>query len=387
MSNDEKIIEMKGKNPSLIKRLLLLFLVIAIVLVALAFVLFPDAMNLDGLRRWVKYQNLDPESGSLFTFDTHTSNRYVNFDDGLAVASVGGLSTYQGNGHEAVVSQGQLSVPAIAASDDLVMAYDVGGTALLAVSNSGGELLRVTADKPILDADLSQNGSICYTSGAAGYKSVLTVYNDRQERIYRWLSSTTYMPLCAISPKGDRLAAIGLDQKNGAFSSTLNLFRTDAEVMEKSVDLGNSLIYDLLYFDDKTICAIGETGVQLLDPAGARIADYSYEGSYLKDFDAGGDGFLTLSLNMYRAGNRYTLVTMDEDGNEIARLYLGQEILDLSASGKYIAVLTPNGLTVYNRNLQVYAETMETGSATAILMRDDGSVLLLGNGAGELFIP
>ena len=96
---------------------------------------------------------------------------------------------------------------------------------------------------------------------------------------------------------------------------------------------------------------------------------------------------MTLSLNMYRAGNRYTVVTVDEAGQELGSLYIGEEILDLSACGKYIAVLTPENLTVYTRDLQVYAQTMDTGTATGVLMREDGSVLLLGSGIGELYVP
>ena len=96
---------------------------------------------------------------------------------------------------------------------------------------------------------------------------------------------------------------------------------------------------------------------------------------------------MTLALNMYRAGNRYRLVTVDNKGNKIAELYLGKEILDLSSSGRYIAVLTPEGLTIYTQNLAVYHETLETGNATSVLMREDGSVLLLGNGKGHLYIP
>ena len=68
-------------------------------------------------------------------------------------------------------------------------------------------------------------------------------------------------------------------------------------------------------------------------------------------------------------------------------VYVGQEILDLSASGKYIAVLTPKGLTVYDRNLSVCSQTEDTKGATAVLMRQDGTALLLGGGTGTLYIP
>ena len=372
----------------LLKRIIAIVLIVFVICGIVAMILFPDALNVDAIRRWVRYLNVRSSGAEgIFSFDSHNSNRYANFDGGLAVASVGGLNTYEQDGREAIVSQGQLALPAIDAGGDLVMAYDVGGSSLLAVHRRNGEVLRITSEKAILDADISDGGDICYMSSAAGYKSVLTVYNDRQELTYRWLSSSTYMPLCTVAENGMQLAAVGLDQKDSSFESTLNLFRTRYDQIEKTVSLGNELIYDLEYLDEDLICAVGESSVQYLSSAGEPIGTYSYGDQFLKDYDMGGDGFLVLSLNMYRAGNRYTLVTVDASGQEIASVYLGQEILDLSACEKYIAVLTSDGLTVYNRLLEVYAETEDVGAATSVLAREDGSVLLLGAGMGNLYVP
>ena len=283
--------------------------------------------------------------------------------------------------------QKQMALPQLQVRGDLAMAYDVGGGSLLALHRKNGEVLRLEENRAILDADLSEGGYLCISSSASGYKSVLSVYNSSQNLIYRWLSSTTYIPLCSVSADGRWLAAVGLGQSGGAFESSLLLFRTDSEDIQRSVSLGSQLIYDLMFVGDKTICAVGETSVQFLSLEGELLGSYAYEDRYLKDFTDGGDGFLTLAVNMYRAGNRYSLVTVDEKGRELASVYLGQEILDLSACGRYIAALTSEGLTVYTQSLSVYAETADTGSATSVVMRKDGSVLLLGNGQGRLYLP
>ena len=372
----------------LLRKIAWLLVVAVVVFGTLAVVLFPEALNIDGLRRAIKYWNVsdDGETGR-YSFDAHNSNCYGMLNNGLAVASVGGLSTYAPDGTEQVVSQAQLALPAMQTGKNIAMAYDVGGTTLLAVRANGGEVLRVTSEKEILDADLSPDGSLCYISSAAGYKSVLVVYNEKQEMVYRWLSSSTYMPVCAIAPKAEAAAVVSLSQSGGSFQSNLELFRTDSEQIAGTVSLGNQLIYDLTYLGDKKLCAVGETDVRFFDEQGNAVGSYGYGGRFLKDYHYGGDGFLTLSLNMYRAGNRYTLVTVDETGAEIASLFIGEEILDLSVCGKYIAVLTNQGLTIYNRNLKIYAETDTVNHATAVLMREDGTALLLGAGKGWLYIP
>ena len=388
MSDKEIAFPQKPRKGRWLGRILALLLTAAVVLGIVACMLFPDALNLDALHRWVKYLNVKTDGdGGTYSFDSHNSNRYASFDDGLAIASVGGLSVHTSDGREAIVSQGQLSLPVLQTGKDLAMTYDAGGATLLAVHHRNGEVLRITSEKAILDADISAGDDICYASSASGYKSVLTVYNDRQERIYRWLSSSTYMPLCAISDNGVQLAAIGLDQKNGTFESTLNLFRTHFDQIERTVPLGNELIYDVDYTADDVIVVIGETTVRFFDSAGDILGNYGYGDSFLKDFDLGGNGFLTLSTNMYRAGNRYSIVTLDLHGRELASVYIGQEILDLSACGKYVAVLTMDGLTIYNRLLEEYAHTEDVGTATSVVMCEDGTALLLGGGTGKIYIP
>lgn len=393
MSEDNLILldpdqEKKHKQKRLLKRAVILLITVVAVCCLVALFLFGDGINLDSMRRWVKYMNVrdDGVYGS-YSFDSHSSNRYGSVQDGLALASVSGVSLYGESGEEETNVQIQLSLPRLVARDEIAMAYDVGGYGLVAVHSQKGEVLRLAESRPILDADLSDGGHIALASSASGYKSVLSVYNDEQLLVYRWLSSSTYLPLCAVSSDGKWLAAIGLGQSGGAFDSSLLLFRTDSEEVQHTVSLGSQIVYDLLFLNNNTICAVSENGLQFVDTNGEFLGDCDYHDLYLKDYDDGGDGFLCLSLNMYKAGNRYSLVTVDEKGNQLAEVYIGQEILDLSACGKYVAVLTPEGLTIYNQYLSVYHQTIDTGNATSVVMREDGSVLLLGSGSGNLYIP
>jgi len=263
-------------QKGLIKKMVLFSVVIAVVCSVLALFLFADGLNLDSIRRWVKYMNVsDSGTYGMYAFDSHGSNRYGQFDDGLAIASVSGLNTYDENGEERFVVQEQLALPQLLLNDDLAVAYDVGGHNLLAVQRKNGEVLRLEENRPILDADLSSGGYLCTSSSASGYKSVLSVYNHEQDLVYRWLSSTTYIPLCAVSPDGKMLAAVALGQSNGVFESKICIFATNSEEIQQTISLGSQLIYDLLFVDGSTICAIGEDSVMYLSPAGEELGSCS----------------------------------------------------------------------------------------------------------------
>ena len=165
------------------------------------------------------------------------------------------------------------------------------------------------------------------------------------------------------------------------------MFRTDSESVHQTAVLGDQLYYDISFINESIICLVGEYSSVFYSLDGECLGAYSYLDRYLKDYTDGGDGFLTLSVNMYKAGNRYSVVTVGPDGEELASVYIGQEILSLSSCGKYIAVLTTSGLTIYDQDLQVYAQTSERGAYTDVVMREDGSALLLGGGQGKLYIP
>ena len=390
--NMENITELNtDKIPdrrALVKKIVVFVVIVAAVCCSVALFLFNEGLNLDGLRRWGRYLTVrNDENFGVYSFDSHSSNRYEKMGDDLIVASIGGLSAYDKNGAERHVLQKPLELPQLLVSGNMAVAYDVGGSTLLALQKGKGEVLSLEETHPILDADLSSNGAICLSSSASGYKSVLSVYNEEQDLIYRWLSSTTYFPLCALAPNGRDMAAIAMGQTDGVFESSIYLFRTDSEEIQNKISLGNELVYDITFLDSDLMCAVCETGVQYFNMKGEQLGHYSYTDEYLKDFDLGGNGFLTLSTNMYRAGNRYSLTTVNEKGKEIASCYIGEEILDLSAGGRYIAVLTPGKLTIYTQSLHVYHETTQIGSTTAVVMREDGSVLLLGSGQGNVYIP
>ena len=64
-----------------------------------------------------------------------------------------------------------------------------------------------------------------------------------------------------------------------------------------------------------------------------------------------------------------------------------EEVVDISAAGRYVAALYTDRLVVYNLALGVYASLSGTENIQNVLMRPDGSALLLGGSSAQLFLP
>ena len=135
------------------------------------------------------------------------------------------------------------------------------------------------------------------------------------------------------------------------------------------------------------IWTVSDTALTLAGLDGQVEAAYAFPGEFLRGYDLGSGEFAALLLGRYRSGSVGRLVTVGKDGTEMASLDVTAEVLDLSAAGRYLAVLYADRLVIYNPQLQVYATQEDTGSATGVLMRADGSALLLAPDAASLFLP
>ena len=120
---------------------------------------------------------------------------------------------------------------------------------------------------------------------------------------------------------------------------------------------------------------------------GKLTGTYSYDGEYLREYDLGGDGFTALLLNRYQSGSVGRLVTVDDEGAEIASLDISEEVRSLSANGRYLSVLYEDRLVVYNSDLEIYATLHGPEHTREVLTRTDGSVLMIASDSAQLFLP
>lgn len=374
----------KGRG-SRVWRIVLFALLAVLICGAVALYVFRD--ELDAERFFTPSESTQAQTAQRITFDAHSANQYADLDGELAIGAVSGLRVYSISGEQTVSVNASLSTPQVLTAQKHVLAYDAGGYSLVQAHRRNGEVLNLTTSEPIVDADLAPDGSVCYTDCESGSKTVTYVYNKDQQMIYRWLSTSQFLPLCTINSGASTLACIAMGQSGGIYESSLVILRTNEEQIDTTVSLGNELIYDLEFVNDATLCAVGESSLHFLSSSGTRLGKYDYTDAYLKDFSLEGDGFLTLTLNMYKAGNRYSVVTVGYDGAELGTLSSDVQILDVSASGGYVAVLSAQKLMICDKNMQLVSEQENAVSATNVVMRDDGSALLIASGYAELMTP
>lgn len=396
--NDRQEVPNGKKKPNILVRLLAFLVTLALIFGAVTLVVYRDRLNFDVIRRYFAYRSLERnDSGQAESFAHEGSTRdiFVSAGENLLVCSTTGVRLFSGSGTQYANEQIVMEQPVAMAAGEWSLAYDAGGKSLYLFQDKE-KVFSLGADngKTILSARVNENGWLAVVTQAASYKGSVTVYNPQQQPMLQLNRSSGFVMDAVVTEDGKYLATVTVSQSGASFASSLDFYRLDRTEEETEPDasctLDGSVILDLRE-QDGTMWALGDTGVFAVSLAeknlGERKGAYSYSEQYLKEFSLEGDGYAALLLGKYRAGTQAQLLVTDEAGEVTGTLDIGEQVLSLSAAGRYIAVLTADRLDIYTSDLRLYDSLSGTQNAQKVLMRADGTAMLIGAKTARLYIP
>ncbi len=378
------------KKPNILLRLITFLLSLAILLGAVALVVYRDRLNLDALVRWVQYRTLETnETGQAepFFYGGGTAVDLGCLDGALLFSSQNGVRLFTNLGDELVNDVFTLSNPVQNTNGRLGVVYDMGGQELRAY-DSRGQVFSLTLEEGygLLSARPNDAGWLAVTAQQSGWRGVVTVYNSEFSPQMSLRYSSSFAIDAVLSPDSGTVAAVTMGQDGTSFESQLVLYHVGQEEPAATLSLGNTTVLDLAH-SGSAVRVLGESSLLLAAADGSQVVSYNFSDRYLKGYDLGGDDFSLILLGRYRAGTASELLVIGDDGLLISRLDPDAQILDLSAAGRYFAVLTSQRLDIYTKDLTLYASLEDIQGAQSIQLRDDGSVLLADGESAWLYLP
>ena len=370
------------------KRPLLFVLLTVAVLAAVLLAVLWDANSFDGLRRRVIYARArKDENGcaTLYDYSSDRTSRFAALDGALLIASPNQIRLVGEDGAVRYEESVHLQSCAIARCGDLAAVYDIGGTDLY-VMNPRGLVRRLSSGGEILSATLNEKGYLAVTSNASGYKAVVDVYDADGAPAFTFRSADRFVMTATVSRDSRFMMAVTMGEADGVFSSRLVTYRLNSTEPVGTCEVTGGAVYDLGAVG-RSFCAVAEDALYLLSSGGAMQAAYSFGGDSLRRCDLGGDGFATLLLGHYKSGSQCRLVTVDDAGQEIASLEVNSDVLDLSVTGRYVAALYSDHMTVYDKLLTECATLNDVSAVKEVMMRADGSAVLAGVSEARLYLP
>lgn len=384
------------KKPNILLRLALALLTLAVVLAGVAVVVYRDRLNLDDFKRWYTYRSLTlNDSGQADSFHHSGSNDdvFVDLDGDLLVCGKNAVSLYSGSGVQYIDQSVSFSSPAAHSAGGAAVVYDAGGNDLY-VYRKREQVFSLHSDA-LLSARLNGSGLLTVVSQQAGYRGVVTVYDTDFNPAAALSLSSVYIMDATVSNDGGTLCIASVFQSDGDFTSSLllyNLGQLTADGVSRdavpfaSCPLDGSLVLELDSSGDRH-WALGDRGLWVLDAQGATLGRLDWSDRILKACSLSGDGFAAALLGRYRTGSQSTLSIVDSDGALTGSLDLDEQVLSISAAGRYFAVLTADRLDIYTKDLSLYSSLTGTQGAQKVLLHRDGSAILISSGTARLYVP
>ena len=347
-----------------------------------------DRSSFDGLRRSIIYAKAEKDENGcaqLYRYSSDQSGRFASLEGSLAIVSMHQVTVLDEKNKTVYDETVKFQSPALYAQGGRAVAYDVGGTVLYVLSDKG-LVYRLDCAGEILNASLNEKGWLTVVCGESGCKAAVRVYDQAGQAVFAFLSSDRFVMTAALSADSKTLAAVTMGQENGVFASYVVFYHVNSDKEAGKCTLRGSVVYDLTAAGSG-FCAVTEEQLCFIGTDGVMTAAYDYGGDYLRRVSVSEDGYAAVLLGRYRTGTQHRVVTVGDDGRELASLELDAEVSSLSAAGRYVAVLTGEELYIYDKQLALCAQLEEVSQAREVLMRSDGSAVLAGSTAASLYLP
>lgn len=378
------------KKSGALRRVPILLLVLLAVLGVVAFAAFRDIGSVDSLRRLFTYNKVTQDAdgrAEAFRYESDRGASYTMLDDALLSVSQSRILLLNARSEEVFSLVVNLKNPAVAACAGRAAVYDVGGKTIYLLDRHG--LVRDMSGESgsaVLSASLNDARQVTLVTLKSGYRSAVSVYDASGEPVFTFNSSDRYvMDACTLND-GRHLAAVTLGEADGAFASTLTLYSFESETPVASTTLNGAAVLSLGNIGG-TLAALEDDRLTFFDAGGSLRGSYRFDYPYLRGQSAGGSDFAVLLLSRYRSGSSYRLVSVGQNGEVRGTLDVQREVVDVSAAGRYVAVLYSDSLTLYTPEFEEYATLEDTGYARSVFVRADGTALLLGATRAWLYIP
>lgn len=367
-----------GIGLRVIFSLLAILVVMVIVIIVVA---NKGKFSIDNITRAISYRNIgSAEQTDKYNFDDRKSNKFSVLGDGLLVASELGYEYYVKSGELFDSLSMNAESPAISTNGIWAAVYDIGGSSI-GVLNESGAVYNMETEGDIYSVKINDSGWIAVCTTTINAKGLVKVYNEEGTGAYEFFVRSGYPVCAAVSPDCTGMYVLVITE-NGS-----SIMRYDLSSEEpKETYLAEDKIYiDIEYTSSNSVIAISQDNAIWLNTKCEETGSYDYSGMYLGGYEV--DGTMLLYLSDYLNANSGKLVLLDSSGNISAECEITGSVRDISYSGKYTGVLYSDSIAIYNSSLNIYADTEETANASEILMREDGTMLLISAFQATLYIP
>ena len=342
---------------------------------------YQEDLRPENLQRMASYLKAAGSLSDPFTeyrFEAGLDTLYAPFSSGLAVSSGDTYSFISGLGDSSFSLQLRYNHPALCTSDNFVLTYDRGGTGI-AVTNSYAEYLRTEVRSPILNASMNRSGAFTLITDEDGYRSGVSVYDEKQQLLCQWLTTEYYVLFASVDPESDWFAVAGLGQGQGELSLSTKVlyFRIGETQPSWEIDLGQRQIYAMTHDKSGGLVILCDDGADRWFD-GERTHHYAFR-LPVRLFSVRESGETLVAFESTDRSSRTTDILVL--GDKLEQLWSGSFYgvpRALDCAGGTAGLLMNDRLEVIHYDSEVvHTHRVEHSGARDLVMSDDGEPILV----------
>jgi len=374
------------KRTRLSKRFLIFFFLLSVVCLFVLFQTKTDGISLSRIIYMVGSGISGNAEETTISFDSNDSNCYHLSKNGLFVLAPDGLRIYDISGEEKNFFPLAYRNPAISGGPKASAIYDRAGTNFL-ITNGKKAILSAKAPAPIISMDMNRNGVFSLITDGPDCKSLVTIFDNNCKEIYKLYSTEEYVAAAAVSPDSRRMVTLSFSVYEGQFQGKLLFYKLSEKTPYNAITLADTMPLSARFTASDELVVVCEDRLMHFSANGESKNEVSFDGFPIIFTANGSNKFSAIMLDKRNINNSYELIVSQSNLTEPYRIQFSEDIFSISSAGNYIAVQFLDRIVVYTSDLTEHHTFDIPAGARSSIIREDGTVLLIGTNWANLLIP
>ncbi|MEG2381284.1 MAG: DUF5711 family protein [Oscillospiraceae bacterium] len=247
-------------------------------------------------------------------------SQYTYGDDVLLLSNKG-LTAIDRSGKKKWKVEAQLTSPLIDIDEKYILIADLDGNNYTATYKDGKIQHEFKVQNDIISAKVNKSGNTAIATEEAGYKGMVSVFNNRGDNIYTWHSGEGYIVDVDISDNSRYLAVSQMMSDGDEVYSRIQFIDIFRGEIVSTAFCESALVANITFDKNDDVVAVSDKNVVGYTKKGKQRFDINLAGKKTTNFILGND--------------MMTFLTADSRGNSILEIY--------STGGRLIGTYSTNG--------------------------------------------
>ena len=377
----EDVREEEQLPEGLTGKFLRMFLILFLAVIAVLAVLNLDKLTPEKIGHWFQYDLLGKSEGD--GYPTAFSGAYIsagNFDllSGVpAYCSDTAITVLNSNAGKYLEEQHSFASPVLSVNSGCGIVYNIDATGYSVFRRDKLEYTGAVKYK-IFSADIAENGSYAILTSSDEYLSRLTVFRSDNLEKYNYSFADYYMNTVSINKEGTRAVLSGVSARNGGLISVIYILDFTQDNYLQRYEVDDTYIYSVRYLDNGSVYAVGSDKLFYINVNDGTKTDIGYNSRNLTAFNIKRDQGVIMSLSTNPDGRNCDLLSFDTNGSKDCEIATGEKIISLDMRRNDRAILTPEGIIVYDREGEQRFTVQTDADARKLLFANTSTFYVLG---------